>query len=94
MRGRGKLVLWSAYFDTDYSWRQGRRVPKKLALRGVKADEVFKAATDLGMNPVLKSGAAHSKHPWIKTGAVLVDKTGTKTEALKELALKISRNRV
>ncbi len=93
MRGREKLVLWPTYFDTDLTWRQGRRVSKKMAIRGVKAEEVFKAASDLGLNPVLDSGAAFSKQPWVKAGVVFVDKTGPKTEILKALALKIRQNR-
>lgn len=93
MRGRGKLVLWPTYFDADNTWRQGRRVSKKLAMRGVKAEEVFKAADDLGLNPVLNSGAAFSKRPWVKTGVVIVDSAGPKTEIIKALASKIRQNR-
>ncbi|NQT08800.1 signal recognition particle protein Srp19, partial [Candidatus Bathyarchaeota archaeon] len=58
MRKKGKLVFWPAYFDSEFSWAEGRRVPKKLALRGVKADEVFKAAEDLDLSPLLEPGAA------------------------------------
>jgi signal recognition particle subunit SRP19 len=93
LRKKGKLILWPAYFDTDRSWSQGRRVSKKLAIRGIKAEEILKAASDLGLNPVLNSGAAFSKHPWLKTGAVMVDKVGPKTEVLKDLAQRIRRNR-
>lgn len=94
MREKGKLVLWPAYFDSDYSWRQGRRVSKKLALRGIKSEEVFKAANDLGLDPVLNSGAAYSKRPWLKTGFVLVNRVGAKTGVLRDIALRIRANRV
>lgn len=93
MRRRGKLVLWPTYFDTDLTWRQGRRASKKLAIRGVKAEEVFKAANDLDLNPILDSEAVFSKQPWMKTGVVFVDKTGPKTEVLKAIVLKIRQNR-
>ena len=93
MRKKGKLVFWPAYFDSEYSWTEGRRVPKKLALRGVKADEVLKAAEDLDLSPLLEPGAAHPKRPWLRMGLVLVEKTGTKSELLKEMAQRIRVNR-
>lgn len=93
LRVKDKIVLWPAYFDTDHSWRQGRRISKRLALRGVKSEEISKAAEDLGLNPVLKSGMAFSKHPWRRTGCVLVDKRDSKVEVLKELARRIRANR-
>lgn len=66
---------------------------KKLAVRGVDAEEIAKAANDLGLNPVLNPGAALPKRPWLKTGSVMVDKAGPKTEILKDLAERIRRNR-
>lgn len=93
MRRKNKLVLWPAYFDFDNSSRLGRRIPKKMALRGVKSEEIFKAANDLGLNPILNPGTVYSKHPWLRTGAVLVDKVGPKTGILKDLSLKIRVNR-
>ena len=93
MRRKGKLYLWPCYFDTDLSWRQGRRLPKKLSLRGVDSEEVLKAANNLGLNPVLEYGAAFPKRPWLKKGLIMVDKVGPKTEILRGLAKKIRQNR-
>ncbi len=93
MRRKGKLILWPAYFDSDYSWRKGRRVPKTVASRGVKAEEVFQAALELGLNPHLQAAAVHPKHPWLRGGAVLVDKPGPKTHVLKDVAQGIQKKR-
>lgn len=93
MRIKGKIILWPTYFDTDYTWGQGRRIPKRLALRGVKSEEIYKAAEDLGLNPDMKPGMAFPKYPWLKTGSVLIEKTGPKSEVLKELARRIRTNR-
>ena len=93
MRKKGKQILWPAYFDTSYSWGEGRRIPKKLAIRNVNSDEVFEAASDLGLNPVLNPGAAFSKKPWEKTGHIVVDKNTPKSVTLKEIAVKIRGNR-
>jgi signal recognition particle subunit SRP19 len=93
LRVKDKIVLWPAYFDTDHSWRQGRRISKKLALRGVKSEEISKAAKDLGLKPVLKPGMAFPKQPWRRTGCVLVNKRDSKSEVLKDMARRIRANR-
>lgn len=93
MRRRDKQVLWPAYFDADHTRRQGRRVPKNLALREVKAEEILQAALDLGLNPDLLAGAVHSRHPWRRRGAVLVDKRGLKTRVVEDIARGIRERR-
>ena len=89
VRGRGKIRLWPAYFNASYTWGEGRRVPKSLATRSPKVEEIEKAATILGLNPLLEPGAAYSKYPWQRTGLVLVDKKGSKTEVIREIAKKL-----
>lgn len=93
MRRKGKLVFWPAYFDSENTRGDGRRVPKGLALRGVKVDELYKAAEDLELNPELKPGTAFSKKPWDRTGSVLVDKKKSKNIITAELATRIRSNR-
>ncbi len=68
-------------------------MPKGLALRGVKVDELYKAAEDLELNPELKPGAAFSKKPWDRTGSIIVDKAKSKTLITAELASRIRSNR-
>ncbi|UCH57723.1 MAG: signal recognition particle protein Srp19 [Candidatus Bathyarchaeota archaeon] len=93
MRKKGKLVIWPAYLDTDNTWREGRRLSKRLSLRGVRAEEIYEAAEEMGLNPELNPQAGYSKSPWKRTGSVLVDKKGSKSETLKELARRIRSNR-
>lgn len=88
MRGGDKLRIWPAYFNTDYSRGQGRRVSRNIAIRDPKADAILKASEKLGLNPILKSGA-YSKHPWRITGLVLVDKKGSKTKILRDIATQL-----
>ena len=76
MRRRGKLVFWPAYFESSLTWGQGRRVSKRLSLRGVKAVEVFRAAEDLGLNPLMDEGAAYPKAPWMRSGVRMTVDTG------------------
>jgi signal recognition particle subunit SRP19 len=93
LRRKGKQVFWPAYFESENARGDGRRVPKGQALRGVKVDELYRAAEDLELNPELKPGTAYSKKPWDKTGSVLVDKTKSKTIVTSELAARIRSNR-
>jgi len=93
LRGRGKIVVWPAYLDSGYSRGEGRRVPRNLAVRGVKAEEVFQAAADLGLNPVLRAEASYPKRPWQREGSVLVDDNAPKTEILRSLADGVRKSR-
>ncbi len=93
MRRKGRLVFWPAYFESENTRGDGRRVPKGLALRGVKVDELYRAAEDLELNPELKPGTAFSKKPWDRTGSVIVDKKRSKTLIIAELASRIRSNR-
>ena len=93
MRRKGRLVFWPAYFDSENTRGDGRRVPKGKAVRGVKVDELFKAADDLELNPELKPGTAFSKKPWDRTGSIIVDKAKSKTLIMAELASRIRSNR-
>ena len=86
MRGKGKLRIWPAYFDIRYSRSDGRRVPRSQAVRDPQIDVIENAAKKLGLKPILQPGAAYSKHPWRKTGVLLVDKKGSKTEVVKMIA--------
>jgi signal recognition particle subunit SRP19 len=89
MRVRGKLLLWPVYFDSNFSRRFGRRVPRSLALRGVRAEELFEAALQLGLNPDLQIGSAYSRRPYLRSGSVLVDKINSKTSIVRSLANKV-----
>lgn len=89
MRGKGKLRIWPAYFDIKYSRGDGRRVPRNLAIRDPKIEDIEKAAVKLGLKPVLQPGKSYSKYPWMKSGVLLVDKKGSKTDVIKMIAEKL-----
>ena len=91
MRGRGKLRIWPVYFDASYSRGEGRRVPRSKAVKDPKAEDVEKAAMRLGLNPILEPTAKYSKQPCRPVGVVLVDKRGSKTKIIKEIAEELRR---
>jgi signal recognition particle subunit SRP19 len=91
LRGRGKLRIWPVYFDSSYSRGEGRRVPRTKAVKDPKAEDVEEAARRLGLNPILEPAAKYSKQPWRPIGVVLVDKKGSKTRIIKEIAEELRR---
>ncbi len=91
MRGKGKLRVWPVYFDANYSRGEGRRVPRTKAVREPKVEDIEKAARRLGLNPILEPAARYSKQPWRPVGVVLVDKKGSKTKIIKEIAEELRR---
>lgn len=91
MRGRGKLRVWPVYFDASLSRGEGRRVPRSKAIRDPKAEDIEKAAKKLGLNPILELAATYSKQPWRPVGVVLVDKKGSKTRIINDIAEEMKR---
>lgn len=79
-------VIWPLYFDKTLTRKQGRRVPKKLAIEKPQLESLLKAARSLGLNPVNEKTKSHPSRPFIKEGRILVDKKNSKTATLKQLA--------
>jgi len=91
LRGRGKLRVWPVYFDASLSRGEGRRVPRSKAVRDPTAEDVEKAARRLGLNPVLEAAAKYSKQPWRPVGVVIVDKRGSKTRIIRDIAEELKK---
>jgi signal recognition particle subunit SRP19 len=81
-----KFVIYPVYFDSDVSRLNGRRVAKKHAVEKPSLENLAKAAKSLGLNPVLEKDAVHSSTPWKKEGRILIEKKGSKTKLLVQLA--------
>ncbi len=86
MRGKGKIRIWPAYFDIRYSRSEGRRVSRDRAIRDPKLDDLEKVSNKLGLNPIIQPDKRYSRKPWKRSGVVLVDKKGSKTEIIKNIA--------
>ncbi len=86
MRGKGKIRIWPAYFDIRYSRSEGRRVPRDRAIRDPKLDDLETVSNKLGLNPIIQPEKRYSRKPWKRSGVVLVDKKGSKTEIIKNIA--------
>ncbi len=82
------MVIYPAYLDSTLSWREGRRVPRSLAVRNPSVEEIVKAAEELGLNPVVEE-ARYPRLWWRYRYRVVVDKVASKQEVLRMIARKI-----
>ena len=86
MRGKGKIRIWPAYFDIRFSRGEGRRVSRDRAIRDPKLEDLEKVSQKLGLNPIIQPDKRYSRHPWKRSGVVLVDKKGSKSEIISNIA--------
>jgi signal recognition particle subunit SRP19 len=86
MRGKGKIRIWPVYFDNRYSRGEGRRIPRNRAVRDPKLEDLEKVSRKLGLNPIIQPEKRFCKQPWKRSGVVLVDKKGSKTEIINKIA--------
>jgi len=93
MRKQNKIVLWPVYFDSNKTRREGRRVPKKLAIPSPKLEEIQKAAKRMGLRPEIVPDAVYPSSPWQKTGLLIIPKKDSKVETLRKIAEELSDTR-
>ena len=86
MRKQDKIIMWPAYFDSAKTRKDGRRIPKSLAVPSPKISEIKDAAEKIGLECELVPDAGYSKTPWLKTGMLLVKRNETKDRIIKSVA--------
>jgi signal recognition particle subunit SRP19 len=90
MRKQNKTMLWPIYFDSAKTRKEGRRVPKNLAVPNPNLAELQKAAEHLGLKPEADVNVTHPAMPWQKAGRILVQNKGKKGQLLIRIAKEIS----
>jgi signal recognition particle subunit SRP19 len=93
MRKQDKAIIWPAYFDQAKTRKEGRRVPKSLAVQSPKIGEIEEAAEKLGLKHEIAVEAGYPKTPWVKTGMLMVEKKGSKGQTIKKIAKQLSKVR-
>ena len=91
MRKLDKAIIWPVYFDAARTRKEGRRVPKILAVNSPRIMEIKEATDKLGLRNDLKSEAHFPKSPWAKTGMLLVEKKEPKEKIIKKIAKQLVR---
>ncbi|MFQ6095472.1 MAG: signal recognition particle subunit SRP19/SEC65 family protein [Candidatus Bathyarchaeia archaeon] len=93
MREKDRIILWPIYFDSTRTRSEGRRVPKKLAVRSPRLSDIQAAAQKLGLQFEVVPDAAYPRSPWRRMGYISVPKNRPKNRLLKEIAENLSKGR-
>jgi len=93
MRKQDKNVIWPVYFDSTKTRKEGRRVPKSLAVPYPKILEIKDAAERLGLEHELVPDVTYSKTPWLKTGMLHVKKNERKSQIIIRIARQLLKIR-
>jgi len=93
MRKQDKAIIWPAYFDSAKTRKEGRRVPRSLAVQSPKIVEIEEAAARLGLRHEVAVEAGYPKTPWVKAGMILVEKKGAKEQVIQKIAKQLLKMR-
>ena len=85
-------VIWTVNLDSKKSRSEGRRMPKRFAVPNVKLSELAEACKELGI-PFRVEEKRYPRCWWEDGGRVVVEKRGTKTKMMVEIAAKIAEMR-
>ncbi|MDH7564609.1 MAG: signal recognition particle subunit SRP19/SEC65 family protein [Candidatus Bathyarchaeota archaeon] len=93
MRKQDNIIIWPTYFDLTKTRKDGRRVPKSLAVPTPTILEVQNAVQKLGLKYALRPDAGYARTPWLKAGMLLVAKTESKEKTISKIAKQLLKNR-
>jgi signal recognition particle subunit SRP19 len=93
MRKLDKAIIWPAYFDSNKTRKQGRRVSRELAVQSPRIIEIEEAARSLGLEHELVLEKGYSRTPWFKGGMLLVRKKEPKEQLIKKIAKQLIKAR-
>ena len=93
MRKQDKAIIWPAYFDQAKTRKEGRRVPKSLAVQSPKIVEIKEAVEKLGLRHEVAMESGYPKTPWVKTGMMMVEKQGSKEQIIRKIAKQLLKIR-
>lgn len=93
MRKQEKAIIWPAYFDSNKTRKEGRRVPENLAVQHPKILEIQEAAQKLGLKHEVIADKGYPKTPWQKSGMLLVEKKESKEQAINRIAKQLLKSR-
>jgi signal recognition particle subunit SRP19 len=91
MRKLDKAIIWPIYFDCNKTRKDGRRVPKNLAVQSPKILEIKEAADKMELQNEVNLEAHFPKMPWAKSGMLLVEKQEAKEKIIQKLAKQLMK---
>ncbi len=93
MKEKKQIVVWPVYLDAARARNEGRLVPAANAVKAPKVYEIVRAAEKLGLHPEAVKDKAHPATWSDRSGMVLVDDKGPKSELLRKIGAEIVRMR-
>ncbi len=93
MKLQGRTVVWPANIDSSKSRKDGRKLPKGLALQAPRLEEMGEAVKRLSLDAEISPRKSRPGTWWEKGGYLILPKKGTKAELLRALASEIRKIR-
>ncbi len=81
-----QAIIWPVYFDCNKTRKDGRRIPKNMAVQSPKISEIKEAADKLNLQNEVNLEAHFPKAPWVKSGMLLVQKNEAKEKVIQKIA--------
>ncbi len=82
------IILYPAYFNSRYSRREGRRVPKNLSF-DAKVDTISRALRSLGYEFEVEPDKRYPRFWWSEKGRIIVHTDEKKSEVILKVARKV-----
>ncbi|MEB3806378.1 MAG: signal recognition particle protein Srp19 [Desulfurococcales archaeon] len=86
-------VVYPSYIDSRLPRRLGRKIPRELAVPGPRLDEIYEAAKELGLEPIVDEDASYPRTWFHERGRVIVEKKYSKLDILKNISKYIINKR-
>ncbi len=93
MRKQEKFIIWPAYFDTNKTRAEGRRVAENAGVPSPRMAEIQEATTKLRLEHELVPEKGYPKAPWSKQGMLLVEKQVSKEQIIRRIAKQLQKAR-
>ena len=89
-------IIWPSYLDKNLSKKDGRKLPKNLALDHPKFEEIKKALEATEINHEIDKNSRYPKEQGKddrNLGRFIVEKKFSKNEILRKISKEIRKNR-
>ncbi|AEF97240.1 signal recognition particle subunit SRP19/SEC65 family protein [Methanotorris igneus] len=79
------MIIWPNYIDKNKSRKEGRKVPKDIAIENPKLKEIEAALKKMGYNVKVYRDKCYPREHWRICGCIEVDAKAPKLQFLKKL---------
>lgn len=95
MREKNIIIIWTIYFDSQLTKKEGRRVPIRYSVSSPLVNEIIEVCKKRGIEVIRYNN--HAKYPrcwWREAGYIVIKKdTVKKRNLLIEIAKELRRKR-